>query len=73
MVEAKKSLREKLFDWDSTDIKTEMGRNYPPYWQGFQIEAQFAFAKLLKDLGSDKIKMDLTADTERDEIGRAHV
>jgi [protein-PII] uridylyltransferase len=66
MVEAKKSLREKLFDWDSTDIKTEMGRHYPPYWQGFQIEAQFAFAKLLKDLGSDKIKMDLTADTERD-------
>jgi [protein-PII] uridylyltransferase len=66
MVEAKKSLRERLFDWDSKDIKIETGRHYPPYWQGFQIEAQFAFAKLLKNLEADEIKMDLSADKERD-------
>ena len=44
----------------------ETGRHYPPYWQGFQIGAQFAFAKLLKNLGSDEIKIDLTPDTDRD-------
>jgi [protein-PII] uridylyltransferase len=43
-----------------------MGRHYPPYWQGFQIGAQFAFAELLKNLGSDEIKIDLTPDTDRD-------
>ena len=66
MAEAKKLLREKLFDWDPKDIKLETGRHYPPYWQGFQIGAQFAFAKLLKNLGSDEIKIDLTPDTDRD-------
>lgn len=66
MAEARKSLKEKLFDWEPKDIKLEMGRHYPPYWQGFQIGAQFAFAKLLKNLGSDEIKIDLTPDTDRD-------
>ncbi|MDC3003106.1 [protein-PII] uridylyltransferase [Paracoccaceae bacterium] len=66
MAEAKKLLREKLFDWDPKDIKLETGRHYQPYWQGFQIGAQFAFAKLLKNLGSDEIKIDLTPDTDRD-------
>ena len=60
-----KSLKEKLFDWEPKDIKLEMGRHYPPYWQGFQIGTQFAFAKLLKNLGSDEIKIDLTPDTDR--------
>ena len=66
MVEAKKLLREKLFDWDPKDIKLEIGRHYPPYWQGFQIDTQFAFANLLKNLGSDEIKIDLTPDSDRD-------
>ena len=66
MAEAKKILREKLSDWDPKDIKLETGRHYPPYWQGFQIGAQFAFAKLLKSLGADEIKIDLTPDTDRD-------
>ena len=66
MAEAKKILREKLSDWDPKDIKLETGRHYPPYWQGFQIGAQFAFAKLLKSLRVDEIKIDLTPDTDRD-------
>ena len=66
MAEAKKILREKLSGWDPKDIKLETGRHYPPYWQGFQIGAQFAFAKLLKSLGADEIKIDLTPDTDRD-------
>ena len=66
MVEAKKLLREKLFDWDPKDIKLEIGRHYPPYWQGFQIDTQFAFANLLKNLGSNEIKIDLTPDSDRD-------
>ena len=65
MAEAKKSLREKLSDWDPKDIKIETGRHYPPYWQGFQIGAQLAFAKLLKSLGSDEIRIDLTPDKDR--------
>ena len=66
MAEAKKILRKKLSSWDPKDIKLETGRHYPPYWQGFQIGAQFAFAKLLKSLGADEIKIDLTPDTDRD-------
>ena len=56
MTEAKKALREKLSEWDNKDIKIETGRHYPPYWQGFQVDAQFAFAKLLRNLGADEIK-----------------
>ena len=66
MTEAKKALREKLSEWDNKDIKIETGRHYPPYWQGFQIDAQFAFAKLLRNLGADEIKIELTPDTDRD-------
>ncbi|MGB1767617.1 MAG: [protein-PII] uridylyltransferase [Paracoccaceae bacterium] len=66
MTEAKKALREKLSEWDNKDIKIETGRHYPPYWQGFQVDAQFAFAKLLRNLGADEIKIDLTPDTDRD-------
>jgi len=66
MTEAKKALREKLSEWDNKDIKIETGRHYPPYWQGFQVDAQFTFAKLLRNLGADEIKIDLTPDTDRD-------
>ena len=66
MTEAKKALREKLSEWDNKDIKIETGRHYPPYWQGFQVDAQFAFAKLLRNLGADEIKIELTPDTNRD-------
>jgi len=66
MTEAKKALREKLSEWDNKDIKIETGRHYPPYWQGFQVDAQFAFAKLLRKLGADEIKIELTPDTDRD-------
>jgi [protein-PII] uridylyltransferase len=66
MTEAKKALREKLSEWDNKDIKIETGRHYPPYWQGFQVDAQFVFAKLLRNLGADEIKIELTPDTDRD-------
>ncbi len=66
MTEAKKALREKLSEWDNKDIKIETLRHYPPYWQGFQVDAQFAFAKLLRNLGADEIKIELTPDTDRD-------
>ena len=66
MTEAKKALREKLSEWDNKDIKIETGRHYPPYWQGFQVDAQFAFAKLLRNLGADEIKIELTPDIDRD-------
>ena len=66
MTEAKKALRKKLSEWDNKDIKIETGRHYPPYWQGFQVDAQFAFAKLLRNLGADEIKIELTPDTDRD-------
>jgi len=66
MSEAKKALREKLSEWNNKDIKLETGRHYPPYWQGFQIDAQVAFAKLLRNLGANEIKLDLTPDIDRD-------
>ena len=64
--EAKKALRSALPDWSKKDLKTETGRHYSPYWQGVRIQTHVTFAKLLKDLGEDEIRIDLTPSEERD-------
>ncbi len=63
---AKRALREMLADWDAKDLRTETARHYGPYWQGLNTETQAVFARLLKDLGRDEIRIDLHPDTDRD-------
>ena len=48
--EAKKALRAELADWTKTDLKTETGRHYAPYWQGLPLSAHVEFAEMLRAL-----------------------
>lgn len=64
--EAKRALRAALSDWDNKALKTELGRHYGPYWQGLPLAAQTVFAKLLRDIADDEIKIDLMLDEDRD-------
>ncbi|MHA6345843.1 [protein-PII] uridylyltransferase [Roseivivax sp. CAU 1761] len=64
--EAKRKLRAALSAWDGRDVRTETQRHYPPYWQGLHVSAHVIFAKLLKDIGTDEIRIDLHPDDDRD-------
>jgi len=64
--EAKKLLRAALPDWSRKDLSVETSRHYPPYWQGLHITAHVIFAKLLRDLGENEIRLDLHPDEDRD-------
>ena len=64
--EAKRTLRAELSDWDSKALKTEVGRHYGPYWQGLPLAAQCVFARLLRDISDDEIRIDLMLDEDRD-------
>ncbi len=65
-VEAKRALRAALSDWDNKALKAEVGRHYGPYWQGLPLSAQTIFAKLLREIADDEIKIDLMLDEDRD-------
>jgi [protein-PII] uridylyltransferase len=64
--EAKAALRDALKGWDAGDLKTELGRHYPPYWQGLDTRTQVVFATMLRDLPDDEIRIDLDPDEDRD-------
>ncbi len=64
--EAKKALRAALADWPRKDLVMETGRHYAPYWQGLHVTAHVTFAKLLRDIGDDEIRLDLHPDEDRD-------
>ncbi len=64
--EAKRALRAELAGWDNKALKTEIGRHYGPYWQGLPLSAQAVFAKLLREIADDQIKIDLMPDDDRD-------
>jgi [protein-PII] uridylyltransferase len=64
--EAKRALREALSDWEPRDLRSETARHYPPYWQGLSTETQAVFARLLRGLRDDEIRMDLHPDVARD-------
>ena len=64
--EGQKALREALSDWPRKALQIETGRHYPPYWQGLHNTAHVAFAKMLRDVTDDVIKIDLYPDKERD-------
>jgi [protein-PII] uridylyltransferase len=64
--EAKAALRDALKGWDAATLKTELGRHYPPYWQGLDTRTQVVFANMLRDLPDDEIRIDLDPDEDRD-------
>ncbi|MFQ6547411.1 [protein-PII] uridylyltransferase [Aestuariibius sp. 2305UL40-4] len=64
--EAKRKLREALEGWPAKDIKAELARHYPPYWQGLHVTAHVDFARLLRGLEPGEIRIDLTMDQDRD-------
>ncbi len=64
--EAKRALTAALPDWSKSEINAELGRHYAPYWQGLPPETQAVFARLLKGIGDDEIRIDLHPDPDRD-------
>ena len=64
--DAKRALREALVDWPKKDLKVETARHYAPYWQGFHITAHVIFARLLRDIETGKIAIDIHPDEDRD-------
>ena len=70
-VEARRNLRAALnsqtqSDWAEKDIRTELARHYPPYWQGMHVTAHVDFAELLRGIGTDEVRINLTLDEDRD-------
>ena len=64
--EARRAFRDAMPDWTEGALRAEIGRHYPPYWQGLPTEAHVVFAGLLNGIGADEIRMDLTPDEDRD-------
>jgi [protein-PII] uridylyltransferase len=64
--EQKRALREVLKDWDAKDLRRETARHYGPYWQGLSTETQAVFARLLRGIGDDEIRIDIKPDLDRD-------
>ncbi len=64
--EAKRALRDALTGWESREVKAEVARHYPPYWQGLSTDTQVVFAHLLRGLRDDEIRIDLHPDDARD-------
>nr|WP_233352200.1 [protein-PII] uridylyltransferase [Pseudogemmobacter humi] len=64
--EAKRALREALADWDAKELRAETARHYAQYWQGLETSTQAVFARLLRGIGDDEIRIDLEPDESRD-------
>ena len=64
--EARKNLRASLPDWPEKDLRAEVARHYPPYWQGLHVTAHVDFANLLAGIGTDEVRINLTPDDDRD-------
>ncbi|RME17208.1 MAG: [protein-PII] uridylyltransferase [Alphaproteobacteria bacterium] len=63
---ARKALRAALADWDGKDLRAELARHYDPYWLGLTTAEHVVFARLLRGLREDEIRIDITQDIERD-------
>jgi len=69
--EARKNLRTALAgldgsDWDEKALRAEVARHYPPYWQGLHVTAHVDFAIMLRGIGTDEVRINLTPDEDRD-------
>ncbi len=64
--EAKAALRARLADWTQAQLAGETDRHYAPYWQGLSTDTQEVFARLLRGLSDDEIRIDLHPEPARD-------
>ncbi|WP_289042786.1 [protein-PII] uridylyltransferase [uncultured Aliiroseovarius sp.] len=64
--EAKRALRQELSDWSAKQLRAETARHYPSYWQGLHVTAHKVFAKLLRDIKDNEVRIDIYEDEERD-------
>jgi [protein-PII] uridylyltransferase len=69
--EARRNLRAALnsqtqADWSEKEIRAEVARHYPPYWQGLHVTAHVDFAHLLRGIGTNEVRINLTPDEDRD-------
>jgi len=64
--EAQAALRAALPGWAEAELAAETARHYGPYWQGFSTETHAVFARLLRGLGADEIRIDLHPDPDHD-------
>lgn len=64
--ESRAALRARLSDWPKDDVAREAARHYDPYWQGLTTDTQESFARLLRGLGDDQIRIDLHPEPKRD-------
>ena len=64
--ESRSALRLRLMDWPLQDMTRESGRHYDPYWQGLTTDTQETFARMLRGLKDDEIRIDLHPEPQRD-------
>ena len=64
--EARASLRAALPGWSEAELRGEFRRHAPPYWQNLPTAAHAIFARLLRGIPDDEIRMDLSPATDRD-------
>ncbi len=64
--ESRAALGKRLSDWPAAEIAKETSRHYDPYWHGLNTETLETLARLLRGLGDDEIRIDLTPEPQRD-------
>ncbi|RMH42979.1 MAG: [protein-PII] uridylyltransferase [Alphaproteobacteria bacterium] len=64
--DAKAALRRALAHWPPADVRRELQRHYSPYWQGLPTDVHAVFARLLRDIREDEIRLDVTPEPDRD-------
>jgi [protein-PII] uridylyltransferase len=62
---AQRALRAALPDWPAGALAHETARHYPAYWRGLDTAAHASFARLLRGLGTDEIRIALEPDAAR--------
>jgi [protein-PII] uridylyltransferase len=64
--EARAALAAALPDWPREAVEAERARHYGPYWLGLSTEQHAVFARLLRDMRDDELRIDIKPDEARD-------
>ncbi len=64
--EAMLALTAQLKGWSEDSLRRELTRHYDPYWQGLSTDTHAVFARLLRDIPDDEIRLDVKADPDHD-------
>lgn len=64
--EAQAALALALADWPREAVEAELARHYGPYWLGLSTEQHVVFARLLRDMRDDELRIDIKPEDARD-------